>query len=412
MAAHIEGKGASVLDMTGMSQKNGSVTSHVKIARTPAHLRAQRIATGEADVILGCDMLTAGAADAVSKMRAGRTLAIVNLHEQPPGTFAQNPDWQYPAAEVRALIEESVGAGAADFIDATRLATALMGDSIAANLFMLGYAWQRGRIPLQQESLLRAIELNGVAVASNKKSFLWGRRAAVDLARVQRTAAPAQAVVVQMPQSLDSIVARRTAFLTDYQNAAYAARYTQLVEQVRARETALGLGSKLSTAVARYYFKLMAYKDEYEVARLYTDGRFAEQLKQQFEGDFTVKFNLAPPLFAKKDAQGRLLKAEFGSWMWGALRLLARLKGLRGSALDVFGHTGERRTERALIAEYRDMIAALLAQLNADNHAAAVELATLPEKVRGYGHVKEKAVATFRADKARLLAQFASRHAA
>ncbi|NVM76648.1 indolepyruvate ferredoxin oxidoreductase [Duganella sp. SG902] len=412
MAAHIEGKGASVLDMTGMSQKNGSVTSHVKIARTPEHLRAQRIATGEADVILGCDMLTAGAADAVSKMRPGRTLAIVNLHEQPPGTFAQNADWEYPAADVRALIEESVGAGAADFIDATKLATALMGDSIAANLFMLGYAWQRGRIPLKEESLLRAIELNGVAVASNKKSFLWGRRAAVDLKRVERTATPAQAIVLQMPQTLDTIVAKRMEFLTAYQNAAYADTYSELVAQVRAKENSLGLGNKLSTAVAKSYFKLMAYKDEYEVARLYTDGRFVEQLQQQFEGNFSVKFNLAPPLFAKKDAKGHLVKAEFGSWMWSAFKLMAKLKGLRGGALDIFGYTEERRMERALIVEYREMVVSLLAGLNADNHATAVDLAALPEKVRGFGHVKEKAVAAFRTEKARLLAQFNQQRAA
>ena len=412
MAAHIEGKGASVLDMTGMSQKNGSVTSHVKVARTPDHLRAQRIATGEADVILGCDMLTAGAADAVSKMRPGRTLAIVNLHEQPPGTFAQNADWQYPTEDVRALIEESVGAGAADFIDATKLATALMGDSIAANLFMLGYAWQRGRIPLKEESLLRAIELNGVAVASNKKSFLWGRRAAVDLKRVERIATPAQAIIVQMPQSLDTTVAKRMEFLTAYQNAAYANTYSELVAQVRAKETSLGLGNKLSTAVAKYYFKLMAYKDEYEVARLYTDGRFVEQLQSQFEGNFSVKFNLAPPMFAKKDAKGHLVKAEFGSWMWSAFKLLAKLKGLRGGALDIFGYTEERKMERALIVEYREMVSAMIAQLNAENHATAVDLASLPEKVRGFGHVKEKAVATFRTEKARLLNLFSQQRAA
>ncbi len=413
MAAHLEGKGASVLDMTGMSQKNGSVTSHVKIARTPEHLRAQRIATGEADLVLGCDMLTAGAADAVSKMRPGRTLAIVNLHEQPPGTFAQQADWEYPADEVRALIEESVGgAAAADFIDATKLATALMGDSIAANLFMLGYAWQRGRIPLKEESLLRAIELNGVAVASNKKSFLWGRRAAVDLKRVERTATPAQPIVLQMPQSLDSIVAKRMEFLTSYQKAAYANAYSELVAQVRARETALGLNNKLSTAVAKYYFKLMAYKDEYEVARLYTDGRFVEQLKQQFEGDFSVKFNLAPPLFAKKDAKGHLVKAEFGSWMWKAFKVLARMKGLRGGAFDIFGYTEERKMERALIVEYREMVTAMLARLNPDNQATAVELASLPEKVRGFGHVKEAAVATFRTEKDRLQAQFSQQRAA
>ncbi|MBB3117021.1 indolepyruvate ferredoxin oxidoreductase family protein [Pseudoduganella violacea] len=408
MAAHLEGKGASVLDMTGMSQKNGSVTSHVKIAASPAHLRAQRIATGEADLILGCDMLTAGAADAVSKMRPGRTLAVVNLHEQPPGTFAQNADWQYPAEEVRALISESVGAasnpGSVDFIDATKLATALMGDSIAANLFMLGYSWQRGRIPLSEASLLRAIEMNGVAVESNKRSFLWGRRAAVDLKRVEKVATPTQAIVVQMPQSLDTIIKKRVDFLTGYQNAAYAAQYAELVEQVRAKETALGLGNKLTTAVAKNLSKLMAYKDEYEVARLYTDGRFVEQMKQQFEGDFSLKFNLAPPIFAKKDAQGHLVKAEYGSWMWKAFQLLAKFKGLRGGALDIFGYTEERKMERALIVEYRELVADLLARLDAGNHEQAVALAALPEKIRGFGHVKEKAVATFHEEKARLLA--------
>ena len=408
MAAHLEGKGASVLDMTGMSQKNGSVTSHVKVARSPAHLRAQRIATGEADLILGCDMLTAGAQDAISKMRPGRTMAVINLHEQPPGTFAQNADWQYPTEQVRALISESVGApamDAADFIDATKLATALMGDSIAANLFMLGYAWQKGRIPLGEAALLRAIELNGVGVESNKRSFLWGRRAAVDLKKVERIATPAQAIVVQMPQSLESVIKKRVDFLTGYQDSAYASQYEQLVAKVRAAETAAGLGNKLSTAVAKYYFKLMAYKDEYEVARLYTDGRFVEQLKTQFEGDFSLKFHLAPPLLAKKDGKGHLVKAQFGSWMWSAFKVLAKLKGLRGGAFDIFGYTEERKMERALIVEYREMIEALLAGLNADNHATAVALANLPEQIRGFGHVKEANVATFRAEKARLLAE-------
>lgn len=415
MAAHLEGKGASVLDMTGMSQKNGSVTSHVKIAATPAQIRAQRIATGEADLILGCDMLTAGAQDAVSKMRPGRSLAVVNLHEQPPGTFAQNADWQYPAAQVRQLIEESVGgAEAADFIDATKLATALMGDSIAANLFMLGYAWQKGRIPLTQAALLRAIELNGVGIEANKKSFLWGRRAAVDVRKVTQIATPSQAIVMQLPQSLDSVLKKRVEFLTAYQDAAYAQGYLTLVNQVRDRENVLGLGQKLSMAVARSYFKLLAYKDEYEVARLYTDGRFVEQLQQQFDGNFSVKFNLAPPLFAKKDAQGHLVKAEFGSWMWRAFQLLARAKGLRGGAFDVFGYTAERKMERALIVEYRELLANLLVNLSADNYAGSVELASLPEKIRGFGHVKEQAVATYRQDKARLLALLAdgSRHAA
>ena len=413
MAAHLEAKGASVLDMTGMSQKNGSVTSHVKIAATPERLRAQRIATGEADLVLGCDMLTTGAADAISKMRPGRTLAIVNLHEQPTGTFAQNADWQFPAEDVRGLIVEAVGgASGADFVDATRLATALMGDSIATNLFLMGYAWQKGRIPLTEASLMRAIELNGVAVASNKKSFLWGRRAAVDFKRVERTATPTQAVLVQMPQSLDNVIKKRVDFLTAYQDAAYAGVYLDLVERVRAAETAVSMGNRLSMAVAKYYFKLMAYKDEYEVARLYTDGRFLESVKSQFEGDVKLKFNLAPPMFAKKNAKGELVKREFGAWMFGAFRLLAKLKGLRGGAFDVFGYTAERKMERALIAEYRQMIEALLPSLTAASHADAVELASLPEQIRGFGHVKEKAVETFRLRKAELLSGNVKRRAA
>jgi indolepyruvate ferredoxin oxidoreductase len=404
MAAHLEGKGASVLDMTGMSQKNGSVTSHVKIAETPERLRAQRIATGEADLVLGCDMLTAGASDAISKMRPGRTTVVVNLHEQPTGTFAQQRDWEFPAEQVRSLILEAVGGDAGvDFIDATKLATSLMGDSIAANLFMMGYAWQKGLIPLSEAALLRAIELNGVAVGSNKRSFLWGRRAGVDLKRVEKTATPSQAIVVQMPQSLDSVINKRVEFLTGYQNAGYAAQYADLIDKVRAAESAHNLGTKLSMAVAKSLFKLMAYKDEYEVARLYTDGRFVEQLATQFEGKFSVKFNLAPPLFAKKDAKGHLVKAEFGSWMWSAFKLLAKLKGLRGGAFDVFGYTAERKMERALIGEYRAMIDDVLRSLDASTHAAAVELAALPEQIRGFGHVKEKAVAEYRVRKAELL---------
>ena len=413
MAAHLEGKGASVLDMTGMSQKNGSVTSHVKIAETPERLRAQRIATGEADLVLGCDMLTVGAADAISKMRPGRTTVVVNLHEQPTGTFAQQRDWEFPAQQVRSLIVEAVGGEAgADFLDATMLATKLMGDSIAANLFMLGYAWQKGLVPLSEASLLRAIELNGVAVSANQRSFLWGRRAAVDIKRVERTALPAQPVVIQMPQSLDSVVKKRVDFLTGYQNAAYAAQYEALVARVRERETALGLGTRLTMAVAKSYAKLMAYKDEYEVARLYTDGRFVEQLQSQFDGKFSVKFNLAPPLFAKKDAKGHLVKAEFGSWMWSAFKLLAKLKGLRGTAFDVFGYTAERKMERALVAEYRDMIKAQVAALDAANHAVAVELAALPEQIRGFGHVKEQAVAEYRARKQELLSGSIKKRAA
>ncbi len=404
MAAHLEGKGISVLDMTGMSQKNGSVTSHIRIAKTPGTIRAQRIATGEADLILGCDMLTAGAHDAIAKMRAGRTRAVVNTHQQPTGQFTKQPDWQFPVEQVRALIDESVE-HRADFIDATMLATALMGDSIATNLFMLGFAYQKGGIPVSESALLRAIELNDVAIESNKKNFLWGRRAAVDLARVEQIALPAKPIVLQMPQSLDTLIKRRVAFLTDYQDAAYAAQYEALIDLVRTAEANAGGGNKLTTAVAKSFFKLLAYKDEYEVARLYTDGRFVEQLKQQFDGEFTVKFNLAPPLFSKKDAQGHLIKAQYGSWVWHGFTLLAKLKKLRGTKLDLFGYTAERKAERRLIADYRETILMLLDNLDNDKLTTAIEIAGLPEKIRGFGHVKEKAISDFYAAQALLLAR-------
>ena len=395
MAGHLEGKGVSVLDMTGMSQKNGSVTSHVRIAARPDAIRAQRIATGEADLVLGCDMLTAGAHDAIAKMRAGRTHAVINTHEQPTGHFARQPDWQFPSSEVKALIDESVD-GYVDYVDATKLATALMGDSIATNLFMLGFAYQKGLLPLSQAALMRAIELNGVAIAANQKAFLWGRRAAVDLKAVERAAIPAQPVVLKMPETLSALTKRRIDFLTSYQSAAYASEYALLVEQVKQAESSLGQGDKLARAVAQSLFKLMAYKDEYEVARLYTDGQFLQKLQQQFDGKLTLKFNLAPPLFAKKDAKGRLLKSEYGGWVWWAFRLLAKLKPLRGTKFDPFGWTAERQMERQLIAEYRELVGRLLQKLSSENHADAVRIALLPEEMRGFGPVKEEAVVRYR----------------
>jgi indolepyruvate ferredoxin oxidoreductase len=387
MAAHLEGKGICVLDMTGMSQKNGAVTSHVRIAARPGDIRAQRIATGEANLILGCDMLTAGAQDAIAKTRPGVTVAVINAHEQPPGQFTQDPDWQFPAKQIQALIDESVG-GRSHFVDGTRLATALLGDSIAANLFMLGYAFQKGLIPLSEAALNRAIELNAVAVEANQQAFLWGRCAAANLEQVERIATPAQPVVMQFPQSLDTLVRRRVAFLTAYQNAGYAKHYQAFVDKVRRAEAGLSKGEALSKAVAGSLFKLMAYKDEYEVARLYTDGEFEQKLKAAFAGDFTVKFNLAPPLLAKRDARGRPVKAQYGAWIRHAFKLLARLKFLRGTAFDPFGKTKERRMERRLVEDYRASIDAVLANLTDDNLKQAVELAGLPEQIRGFGQVK------------------------
>ena len=395
MAAHLEGKGVSVLDMTGMSQKNGSVTSHVRIARDAAQLKAQRIPTGEADLILGCDMLTAGAPDAIARMRPGRTYALVNTFEQPTGHFAQQPDWQFPAAQVRALIEESVE-GRADFIDATQLATRLMGDAIAANLFLLGFAFQKGFVPLSAQALDKAIEINGVAVKANQAAFRWGRKAALDLAAVTRQAAPAQVVSLQKPQSLEALVADRTAFLTAYQNAAYARSYADLVERVRDAEQRTRGSTVLAKAVASGLFKLMAYKDEYEVARLYADPRFMEKLGEQFEGKPVLRFHLPPPVLGRRDAEGRAVKTSFGPWMLGAFRVLAKLRGLRGTALGPFGRTAERRMERQLVADYRAMVEDLLARFERIDFDTALSLARLPEQIRGFGHVKEESIVSAR----------------
>ncbi|MCB4365509.1 indolepyruvate ferredoxin oxidoreductase family protein [Hydrogenophaga taeniospiralis] len=391
MAAHLEGKGVSVLDMTGMSQKNGSVTSHVRLAMAPSLLLAQRIPTGEADLILGCDMLTAAAPDAIGRMQPGRTVAVINTHEQPTGHFAQQRDWQYPADALKTLIKDSTGDGAV-FLGATQLATALLGDAIATNLFMLGFAFQKGLVPLSSASLLRAIEINGVAVKANQEAFMWGRRAAVDLAVVQRMAAPEQAIVLQRPDTLKALVAHRAEFLTAYQNPRYALEYTRFVERVRELESSTVGGDQLARAVAVNLFKLMAYKDEYEVARLFTDGAFEKRLAEQFEGQGRITFHMAPPL-GRRDAHGLPVKQAFGSWMRPVLHALAFFKWLRGSRLDPFGRSAERRGERALILRYRSIVEKLLERLDDLDPETVLALARVPEQIRGYGHVKAKAFA-------------------
>ncbi len=406
MAAHIENKGVSVLDMTGMSQKNGAVKSHVKFAPHPSAIHAQRIATGEADLILGCDMLTAASQDAISKTKPGRTVAVINSHQQPTGDFARNADWQFPGEAVRVLIEESVE-GRSHFINATQLATALLGDAIATNLFMLGYAFQLGLVPLKQSSIMRAIELNGVARDANKKAFEWGRRAAVDPDQVERIAARAKPVHVQLPQNLDDIVKRRVDFLTAYQNADYAQRYLSLVIKVRSAEADFGKGNLLSKTVARSYSKLLAYKDEYEVARLFTQTGFFERLQNEFEGNYKIAFHLAPPLLSRPDPHtGIARKIRFGGWMRHVFRVLAKLKGLRGTRFDPFGYTAERRMERRLIIDYETTLETLLKNLREDNYGLAVEIAGLPEQALGFGHVKQRNVARILQQRDQLLAAF------
>ncbi|MDQ7247122.1 indolepyruvate ferredoxin oxidoreductase family protein [Rhodospirillaceae bacterium R-7] len=404
MAAHLEGKGCSVMDLTGLAQKGGAVLSHVRIADRPDRLHAVRIGTAQADLLLGCDLVVSASPDALGRAGRERTTAIVNAQETVTGDFTRNADWDFPAAKLQGMIRDVVGK-AVDFPDATRLATALMGDAIATNPFMLGFAYQRGLIPLSAEALFRAIELNGVAIEFNKRAFHWGRRAAIDLSAVEGIASPATA---PLPQTLPEIVAHRRKHLTGYQNAAYADRYQALVDKVAAAERARMPGSDaLARAVAKNYAKLLAYKDEYEVARLYTDGAFRTRLAQQFDGGFALKVHLAPPLWAKRDpATGHLKKQAYGGWAISAFGLLAKLKGLRGTKLDPFGYAAERRAERQLIADYESLVAELVTHLTPANHAAAVALASLPETIRGFGHVKDASIAKAEAQRAELLAAF------
>jgi indolepyruvate ferredoxin oxidoreductase len=276
-------------------------------------------------------------------------------------------------------------------------------------MFMLGYAWQKGWVPLGREAIERAIELNGVAVAFNQQSFVWGRRAAVDLDRVRRIAIPAAVIPIEqhVSRNLDELVQRRTEFLTGYQDAAYAEKYRNLVSKVTAAEKEKTGSTKLAEAVARYYAKLLAYKDEYEVARLYVDGAFRKKIEAMFEGDYKLVYHLAPPLLAKPDARtGEPAKMQFGGWVLNLFGILARLKGLRGTAFDIFGRTEERRMERALIGEYEQTVDALLQGLTRDNHALAVEIASLPESIRGYGHIKAKSAEAARAKRDELLARY------
>ncbi|NMY14970.1 indolepyruvate ferredoxin oxidoreductase family protein [Pseudomonas sp. WS 5019] len=403
MAAHIEGKGCTVLDQAGLAQKFGPVITHIRIAAQQSDIYAVRIAAGETDLLLGCDLVVSSSEEALAKLNDKIAHAVINSHEAATAEFTRNPDAQVPGAAMREAISEAVGEGKTRFVDATRLATRLLGDSIATNLFMLGYAYQKGLVPVSAEAINKAIELNGVAIELNQQAFLWGRRAAHDLAAVEKVAAPK---VVEAPHcsTLEEIVADRMQRLTAYQSAAYAERYRELVERVRKVDS--DAQQRLSKAVARYYFKLLAYKDEYEVARLYSDATFRKQLEAQFEGDYQLQFHLAPSWLSKPDAAtGQPRKRSFGPWMLKAFGVLARFKFLRGSALDPFGHSAERRLERELIEEYEANVAYLLAELKADNYRTAVALAEIPEQIRGYGHVKEAALAKAREQATQLKAR-------
>jgi indolepyruvate ferredoxin oxidoreductase len=396
MAAHLEGKGVVTQDAAGLAQKGGATWSHIQIADTQDAILTTKVDAAKADLVIGCEAIVAANPVTLGVMREGRTYVALNTHRSPTASFVNDPDWQFPGGKCETAIEAAVGKDLLGAFDADTVATRLLGDSIFTNPLMLGYAWQQGRVPLSHAALMRSIELNGVQVEKNKQAFEWGRRCAHDLKSVQAQFAAAQVIAFVKKPSLVETVQRRVDFLTGYQDADYAALYATIVDRVKAAEAPLA-STRLSETVARNLFKLMAYKDEYEVARLHTDPAFLARLSDQFEDGFKLKYHLAPPLLAAKDGKGHLVKKTYGGWMQRAFGVLAKFKRLRGTAFDVFGYTAERRTERALIAEYRALVDELLGALTIDRLADAVALAALPEEIRGYGHVKERNLEKVRA---------------
>jgi len=411
MAAHLEGKGVGVIDMAGLAQKGGAVYSHIRIANRPEDIHAIRVAAGGADLVIGGDVIVAGSKKVLSAIKPG-TSVVINSFEYMPGDFTRNADFSLPLERIKRAIAKAAGHDLRHFVNATKLATEILGRSIGGNMVMIGYCYQIGALPLSAEAIEKAIELNGEEVAMNLAAFRYGRRAAADPAAVEALMKPAPAAVndsIRLSQSFAETVDRRAAFLTDYQNAAYAERYRNWVEKVRTVEADKAHGQcGLAEAVARYLFKLMAYKDEYEVARLYSETSFLDRVKSTFDGDkLRFEFHLAPPLLARRDPQtGEPKKMSFGPWIMRVFSLLAKFKVLRGTALDPFGYTAERRTERRLIPDYEQLLDEICAHLTPGNHRIAVELAMIPEKIRGFGPVKQRHLAAAKAEEAGLREQF------
>ena len=411
MAAHIANLGCSVLDMMGLAQKGGSVTSHILIANHPQDIATTHIAAGGAHLILGCDMVTAAANGTLDRIKAGQTTAIINTHAMMSGDFTRDRNAQFPGQQLQKSISDATNETHCHFVDATRLAEQLLGNTIGANMFMLGYAWQKGTVPLPREAIVKAIELNGQAVTMNLEAFDWGRHAAADQTAVEAQATPA--IVINTPekfsfrkrQNLDEIIDHRASLLADYQNKRYANRYRKLVENIQQAEKQINSSATpLANAVARHLYKLMAYKDEYEVGRLQSSDTFKAAIADQFEGDFTLRYHLAPPLFSKTDpVTGHARKREFGPWMLPVFKTLARLRGLRGTPLDLFGYTRERRTERRLLREYESMIKEFCKTLDHNNYDKAQQLASLPDNIRGFGHVKLKSITEYETQRAAIL---------
>ena len=411
MAAHLEGKGCGMIDMAGLAQKGGAVYSHVRLANTPDDIHAIRVTASAAHLVLGCDLVVTGTKRVLASVKEGATALVVNTAEILPGDFTRDADFSLPTERIKRAILSAAGREGAAFVDATAIATAILGNAIAANMFMLGYAFQKGRVPLSAAAIERAIELNHEAVDMNLAAFGWGRRTAAEPERVAELMGQLHAPTPsrKLSETLDETIARRVEFLSEYQSLAYAARYRRWVERVREAEAkTIAHSTALTEAVAKGLFKLMAYKDEYEVARLYTNGHFARQVAATFEGDnLSYEFHLAPPLLARRNpATGVPRKMRFGPWLMKAFTVLAPLRRLRGTPLDVFGYTQERRVERALIRDYEALLAEIAATLTPQNHALAIGLAAIPQKIRGFGHVKTRHLDAAKKEEAELLARF------
>jgi indolepyruvate ferredoxin oxidoreductase len=407
LAAHLEGKAVHQLDQTGLAQKYGAVLSHVRIAAAEGALHGMRIPAGQVDLLLGADLIVAAGKEPLSMLSPNRSAVIVNTHEEMPSDFIRDRDFKFPRNRLVAALRAAGRANALATFDATRLAAALLGDSIGANVLMLGFAFQRGLLPVSGAALYRALELYGRNVEENKLAFDWGRFAAESLEQVERLAAEtAQPVATSLPEA----IAKREEFLVDYQDRAYAERYRTRLARVAAAEQRARPGSEaLQNAVARNYFAVLAYKDEYEVARLHTESGFVESLQRSFGAGVRMSFHFSPPLFARRDpATGRPRKYELGPWILPVLRALAKLRRLRGTKLDPFRMSADRRLERELLARYEALLDRLAAELDDSRFDVALELARLPEQVRGYGPVKSAAAARARAAEERLWARWAA----
>jgi indolepyruvate ferredoxin oxidoreductase len=391
-AAKAEGKVSQVLDLTGMAQKFGAVYCHLKIGTRIEDLNSTRLSVGKANLLIGADIVTSASDEGLARVREGHTHAVINSHETVTGQFTRDGDFHIPVSELRQAIDRVAG-GQADFFDSTDIATRLTGDSIGANVMLLGYACQKGYLPVQRASLEQAISNNGVAVAYNLRAFSLGRLLAhqpekIEELMTQGSPTPQWSL---LSESVDQLIERRYQDLVKYQNKAYADEYLAFVKEVQSAESQVSESSELTEAAARYLYKLMALKDEYEVARLYTDGSWLRSIEDQFTGDYKIKFHMAPPLLSRRDPEsGELIKREFGPWMYHALKLAAKFKFLRGGPLDIFGYSQERKAERTLVQDYRDVTRQALSCLSPDNHATAVDIASVPEHIRGYGHVKEE----------------------